>query len=639
MKILALAFLFVAPLLADDLAPGKFSGTHATVLPENPVFAGADPHAMAVGNTTWIYPTWSERGRQQFYAYSSTNLADWQRHGPILDFTNVTWVNDDKAPVHYPWAPSVFASGGKYYFYYSVGPQNPTPSRIGVAVAERPEGPFADSGKPLLMGGKGYEAIDPMVFQDPKSGAVYLYAGGSAGAKLRVFELNPDLESFKREIPVETPEKFTEGAFMHFYKGRYYLSYSHGGFRDASYSVHYATGDYPTGPWTYHGRILGSDETRKGPGHHSFLQNPANGEWLIFYHRWENQTGNGPYRGGRQICIDKVSYDAEGLIRPIVMTGGKAAPRQYTFTNPINSGPDPWMLFHEGNYYLTTTQGDCIRMWKAPSLSAIKNAKPVELWRDSDPSRSHGIWAPEFHFISNRWYLYYTAMAATKVDSTHRMHVLESEGTDPLGPYHYKARIFDPANDFYAIDGTTFQHPGDGRWYFLWAAQPGHRIRIARMSNPWTIEGRSVVIPASGFGCEEVREGPVVLRRNGKLFLTYSACDTGKPDYKIGMLVADERADVLDPASWKQHPTPVFERNDEAGVFGPGHHGFFKSPDGTEDWIVYHGKTSSAYTYAGRTTRAQKFGWDEQGIPQFGAPLPLSAEIPEPSKGRPQSPQ
>jgi GH43 family beta-xylosidase len=301
------------------------------------------------------------------------------------------------------------------------------------------------------------------------------------------------------------------------------------------------------------------------------------------------------------------------------------------FQNPINPGPDPWLQWHSGNYYLATTQGDCIRMWKAPSLAKLKTSAGTVVWRDADPTRSHGIWAPEFHFISNRWYLYYTAMAATKVDTTHRLYALESESTDPMGPYHFKARLFDPTNDFYAIDGSAFQHPGDKRWYFLWAAHPGHRLRIARMANPWTLEGRSVEIPASGFGCEEVREGPVVLQRNGKFFLTYSACDTGKPDYKLGMLIADDHADVLDPKSWVQHPTPIFERNDRAGVFGPGHHGFFRSPDGKEDWIVYHGKTTSAYTYAGRTTRAQPFTWTAAGLPDFGSPLPLTAEIPEPS--------
>jgi GH43 family beta-xylosidase len=309
-----------------------------------------------------------------------------------------------------------------------------------------------------------------------------------------------------------------------------------------------------------------------------------------------------------------------------------------TFTNPINPGPDPWMQFYEGHYYLTTTQGNCIRMWKASTLAELKTVEPVTVWTDDDPTRSHGIWAPEFHLIEGHWYLYYTAMAATRVDTTHRMHVLESEGTDPLGPYLYKGRLFDPGNDFYAIDGSVFQHPGDGRWYFLWAAHPGHRIRISFMKNPWTLEGPSVELQASGFGCEEVREGPVVLKRNGRLFLTYSACDTGKPDYKLGMLIADDTADVMDPGVWKQYPTPVFERNDAAGVYGPGHHGFFLSPDGTEDWIVYHGKTSSEYTYRGRTTRVQRFTWNEDGTPNFGKPVSLDTVLREPSN-RPDVPQ
>lgn len=326
------------------------------------------------------------------------------------------------------------------------------------------------------------------------------------------------------------------------------------------------------------------------------------------------------------------------LLSGLAFTGVYAAGEEKatggTFTNPLNPGPDPWMLYHKGYYYLTTTQGNCIRMWKAPTLAALKAAQAVIVWKDNDPTRSHGIWAPEFHLINNRWYLYYTAMAATKVDATHRMHVLESEGTDPLGPYTYKGRLFDPANDHYAIDGSVFQHPGDGEWYFLWAAHPGHVITIARMANPWTLASKGVVIPASGFGCEEVREGPVVLKRNGKLFLTYSACDTGKPDYKIGMLVAEETADVMDPESWIQYPKPVFERNDEAKVFGPGHHGFFQSPDGTEDWIVYHGKTTSRYTYSGRTTRAQRFTWNSDGTPNFGIPVSLDTVIAEPSRDK-----
>ncbi len=324
--------------LPDAIAPGGKGG--------NPVFSGADPHAIALGNQIWVYPTWSERGRQQFFAFASTNLIDWERHGPVLDFRDVSWIKDDGAPVHYAWAPTLFTNNGKYYFYYSVGPQNPTASRLGVAVGDSPSGPFVDSGKPLFVGGNGFEAIDPMVFRDPESGKVFLYAGGSAGAKLRVWELNPDLVSFAREIPVETPTNFTEAAFMHYHEGRYYLSYSHGGWRHSSYSVHYASSASPTGPWSYHGAILASDAVRKGPGHHSFLKDPVSGEWLIFYHRWENQTGDGPYRGSRQVCVDRVQHDAEGLIRPIAMTSRGL--KEASVSNHV-SAADVWSRFRGPN--------------------------------------------------------------------------------------------------------------------------------------------------------------------------------------------------------------------------------------------------------------------------------------------------
>ncbi len=293
----------------------------------NPVLPGADPHVVVVGDTFWLYPTWSRPGSgEAFHAFSSTNLTDWSRNGPVLRLADVPWVAEDGRPWHGAWAPCIAAHAGRWYFYYSVGPQNPQPSRLGVAVGDGPQGPFRDSGRPLLTGGNGFEAIDPMVFEDPNSGTTYLYAGGSAGAKLRIFELNPDRVSLGREIRVDTPPQFTEGAFVHLRDGRYYLSYSHGSWERASYSVHYATGPSAVGPWTYRGAILTSDTTRKGPGHHSFVRHPTTGEWLIFYHRWENRTGDGPYRGSRQVCVDRVDYDAEGGIVPIRMTGGAGEP-------------------------------------------------------------------------------------------------------------------------------------------------------------------------------------------------------------------------------------------------------------------------------------------------------------------------
>lgn len=310
----------LAALLA--LTASACAGTPRADL-SNPLFAGADPHAETLGGQVWIYPTGGgERGA--LVAWSSTDLVNWTKHGPIFRLEDARWIPDDGARVHHLWAPAIATANGRFYLYYSVGPQNPTPSRIGVAVADSPAGPFTDTGRPLVAdGGNGFEAIDPMVFVDPRDGARYLYAGGSAGATLRAWLLKPDMVSIDREVPVAQPPKFTEGAFVHVRRGVYYLSYSHGSWNRGDYSVHYATGPSPLGPWTYRGALLESAGDIKGPGHHSFFTDPKSGRLMIAYHRWE-KPGAEPFRGSRQVAIAPVTYRPDRTIAPIVMTGGEA---------------------------------------------------------------------------------------------------------------------------------------------------------------------------------------------------------------------------------------------------------------------------------------------------------------------------
>ena len=296
------------PLLACAPAPENMTG--------NPILrAAADPHAAAFDGRFYIYPT---SGRGRFFAYVSDDLRTWKNTGTILDLRDVEWTGT----MRNAWAPGIFKSGGKYYFYYSVG--NEPISYIGVAVGDSPSGPFKDSGKPLLddttQDGNSFEAIDPMVFRDPKTGKVYLYAGGSRGATMRVFEMNDDLVSLGEEVDIEQPPNFTEGAFMHERDGIYYLSWSFGRWFDDSYTVHYATADSPIGPWNHRGVILEKNDEDKGPGHHSFMQDPVSGQWYIVYHRWENRRGEGPYRGPRSTAIETIEYDSNGLIRPIQPT-------------------------------------------------------------------------------------------------------------------------------------------------------------------------------------------------------------------------------------------------------------------------------------------------------------------------------
>ncbi len=298
----------------------------------NPFLPAADPHAVLLDGVAYLYPTCGHP--RKFYAFSSRDLATWRNHGPILDFSQIDWIPQRKAA----WAPALAEKDGKHYFYYSVGPK---PSHLGVAVANSPIGPFTDSGRPLLSdnGKSSFEAIDPMVFKDPATDKYYLYAGGSAGATLRVFELAPNMTEFAKEITVQTPPKFTEGAFMHYREGTYYLSYSHGGWRDSSYSVHYASAEGPLGPWEYRGAILVSDETRKGPGHHSFVHDEPTGQAYIFYHRWDNVFGHGPYRGSRGTAIDLLHYGSDGHIKPIIMTDQGVGPLRLKTDTPPNVSP------------------------------------------------------------------------------------------------------------------------------------------------------------------------------------------------------------------------------------------------------------------------------------------------------------
>ena len=306
---LILVLLLTATLGGLTLAPSN----------ANPVFEGADPDIIYDGNKYWIFPTTEGSTKNQFFSYSSSDLKAWTRSAPILKSADISWLNDDHAPSHELWAPGIFQNNGKYFFFYAVGPQNPTPSRIGVATATTPEGPFIDSGKPLITGAADFEAIDPMVFKDPNSGRIFLYCGGSAGAYMHVYELNDDCLTVKKQVAVDTPKNFTEGPFMHLRDNTYYLSYSNGRWNDDSYHVCYSTSKSPLGPWTYKGEILKSNQLHAGPGHHAIFKDAKSGQWHIVYHRWNNGR-QGRMPSVRSVAIETLQYGDDGSIIPIAMT-------------------------------------------------------------------------------------------------------------------------------------------------------------------------------------------------------------------------------------------------------------------------------------------------------------------------------
>lgn len=283
------------------------------------------------------------------------------------------------------------------------------------------------------------------------------------------------------------------------------------------------------------------------------------------------------------------------------------------------------MIYHEGFYYYSETQKgqESIVVRRSQTIAGIGQDSGVCVWRAPKKGRnSNAVWAPELHHINGKWYIYYAADNGR--NENHRMWVLESEGNDPQGKYHCRGEL---KTDGWAIDGTVLTLD-DGRMFFIWSGWPGKKngqqnIYIAPMSDPATLSGPRTLICEPEFDWERVAmpicEGPQVLRRNGDIFIIYSASGSWTPDYCLGLL-HNRTQDPLNAAAWRKHSSPVFQKTEH--VWGVGHCSFVKSLCQTEDWILYHSKAEKTHGWTDRDVHAKRFTWTAEGLPDFGAPLP-----------------
>jgi len=288
---------------------------------QNPVFKGwyADPEAIIYNNEYWIFPTYSAPYEEQilFDAFSSKDLVNWTKHPRIIDNNEVKWAN--KAM----WAPSVIEKDGKYYFFFGANDVHEGEiGGIGVAVADKPEGPYKDLiGKPLINDiVNGAQPIDQFVFKD-KDGQHYMFYGG--WGHCNVVKLSDD---FKSLVPFEdgniykevTPENYVEGPFMFIKDNKYYFMWSEGGWTGPDYKVAYAISDSPLGPFKRIGTILEQDpKIARGAGHHSVIKIPNENKYYIVYHR---RPLDKKAASERETCIDEMNFDENGLIKPVKMT-------------------------------------------------------------------------------------------------------------------------------------------------------------------------------------------------------------------------------------------------------------------------------------------------------------------------------
>ncbi len=330
-----------------------------------------------------------------------------------------------------------------------------------------------------------------------------------------------------------------------------------------------------------------------------------------------------------------------------------------TYTNPLLPfGPDPWALWYNEAYYYMHTLQDSLVLWTTPDITDLPNAKKKTIWIPTDPSNSKNLWAPEIHNIDGKWYVYYAADDGNT--DNHQLYVLENTAANPFeGEFIMKGRISTDPDNNWAIDGSVFEHKGN--WYMVWSGWQTRRvdtetqcIYIARLENPWTLGSERVLISQPELEWERhwkneegwnppyivyVNEGPQPLKSpKGKyIHIVYSASGVWTPHYQLGLLTAKTDADLLDPASWKKSPESIFRQSPENGVYGTGHNSFFKSPDGTEDYILYHARDTQVDPPEKgdtRSPRAQKIDWNENDYPLPGIPLPSATKLPKPSGTR-----
>lgn len=309
----------------------------------------------------------------------------------------------------------------------------------------------------------------------------------------------------------------------------------------------------------------------------------------------------------------------------------------------IEQRADPFIWRHtDGFYYFTASvpKYDRIELRRARTIAELATAEAVTVWHKPDEGPlSELIWAPEIHFRQGAWYVYFAAAPTREIKDElfqHRMYALSTPADNPLEGDWDAPRQIETGMDTFCLDATTFVHRGT--LYYVWAQKqqdiPGNsNLYIAPMETPDRISGPPVMLSKPELEWEIrgfwVNEGPAVLIRSGKVFLSYSASATDE-NYCMGLLWADEGADLLDPASWHKSQEPVFQTCYEHGIYGPGHNSFTVSEDGGSDEggrdiLVYHARTYTEIEgdplwNPDRHTFVKPLTWDDRGMPVFGRP-------------------
>lgn len=294
---------------------------------------------------------------------------------------------------------------------------------------------------------------------------------------------------------------------------------------------------------------------------------------------------------------------------------------------------DPYVYYKDGYYYFTGSMPkyDMITLRRCDSLKGLADVEETVIWRKHESGQmSENVWAPELHYLDGKWYVYFAAGEKDDIWQI-RPYVLECLGQDPIADKWIERGMLQAADEdafsfkAFSLDATVFENKGER--YCIWAEKVsvGRQISnlyIARMQSPLKMETAQVLLTTPDYDWERygfwVNEGPAVIHHDGKLFLTYSASETGV-NYCVGMLTVDEDADLLDPRSWKKERYPVLKTDESLGIYGPGHNSFTVDEQGNTI-MVFHARMEKELVgnplyVPNRHAMMLKVKWDEEGKP------------------------
>lgn len=545
-----------------------------------------DPTIVPFNGKYYAYATNSTvRGKLAHIQVAvSENLQDWTVLGDALPMKPM-WADRDF------WAPHVLYDSAlnKYVLFYSG--ESGKGKCLGVAYANKPEGPFIDMGKPLLCG-EGFVNIDPMAFIDPKSKKKLLYWGSDHQA-IKVQEMKDDWSAFKegslpQDIVYPRQEKkydnLIEGAWVDFHKGYYYLYYSGDNCCgvDASYAVLVARSKHPTGPFERLGAsrssnssvILEKDSAWLAPGHNSIFRD-TKGQTYIAYHAIPINPNTGK----------PDAYGRVALIKPIVYQEGWPTIVENVKHDKLDTLTlaDPTIFFDKGVYYLygtgakngfTVYTSSDLKTWQGPA-----GTKDGYALHKKDAFGTSGFWAPQVFKHQGKFYMIYTADEQLAI----------AESDSPLGPFK-QAEKKALNGDTKQIDPYVF-FDGDKAYLYFVKLREGNRLYVAELSANLQEIKEETITPClqaiepwenTAKATWPVTEGPTVIKYKNLYYLLYSANDFRNPDYAVGYATA-----VSPLGPWKKSTNNPLISKKLLGVNGTGHGDLFTDKNGQLQYVLH----------------------------------------------------